>query len=971
MQKKIRGISSIYICAPSFTIFSAVEEWAFLWKMPSFGFFFGPQERELKPQVACKLLIGCIVRRVQDRNNRCRNDNYTPSRSLSSQSSSLSFLSSPIDSSDNSSSSESTTEKGDLSLYFGSTCRSKSATEAISCAQSVNRCDKDENLGCGEWFESSVTESREMEKKKGSETRKWPELNHSERANEDLSPNLFEDSSSSLSTNASTNRFRCCSETYSDTSFCSSVNSSSLCNCSSSTLPYDNGSCVIFQESEVLSERRRMIRSKLIPLCPTSFSSSSVTANSISTRVSPFLLANIASFMTSPDTTLLLVSRRTIQTVESIGDAFVEGEVVSRSGRMEDLSEPGSVVGHSHSSGSGGGGNAQFRFLQTNHRHVVAATTEGILIMSPPSLPTSSTLHDEAQEPIAGDQRNEVTKEPLQSSNVHERPVQRLEYEGRGSREADDESTDRIPDAATTRPDVFESRTPLGVGANGSRRSRIIPENTTPTLDAARVLRPSSSSPSNSSFCAPTLLQNSYMQVVGHQQLNHPSELICSMTCSPDGDFVITGFENGSISVYYCYSSVPVSPPAEPKFVSIGASSTSSLKVSMHRLYDFAGHTDAVNKLQLTRKYGDSNSLFGMSGYCGSNRDPYPHHCSIHSTYPFTSSNHHSPLSMSSSSATSLSILFAKATPLLLYSAGHDGRICQWDLEKGMLSHCIHYHERGLLVFEVSFWSGLIAIATHKPMLVVHRVCEKRIVSSASPSHTSEYLASHDEVPSPFHSGDEEEGGAGGHTRGPWMDRVEQSGSGSSSHRMWPVETGSFLMCTYPFPFFTSSPALPMDSTTTSGAGSSPPSSSVPTQEVWYECPRLMLEMETLISGAHDGAITGAKFTNDSEWIVTLGEDEVITLSSIKEPRQTFRCLEGLTRHTCMGLFNVLLSVCIVASPPTSSVIVVLACGSDGTVIQWLVDPRDRRCLYTKKLHAGALISVAVHERIPRRMLYF
>lgn len=235
----------------------------------------------------------------------------------------------------------------------------------------------------------------------------------------------------------------------------------------------------------------------------------------------------------------------------------------------------------------------------------------------------------------------------------------------------------------------------------------------------------------------------------------------------------------------------------------------------------------------------------------------------------------------------------------LLYSAGDDGRICQWDLEKGKLCSCVQYSKQSLSVFEVSFNSGLIAIASQatKAMLVVYRAFPLPSTDSAA----------------------------------------EQ------------METGNFVVRSFSS------------------------ERSIPTQHVMGECPMLRFETEALITGAHNGTPTSAKFTEDSKWIVSVGEDELLTISSISETPLTYRCSQVLTRHSCFALYNILLSVCVLASPPSSSVIVVLACSSDGTLIQWVVDPRNGRTNYTKKvqLSVGTLMAVDAQQQAPRRLFYF
>eukprot|EP00796_Vickermania_ingenoplastis_P008167 gene8167-5696_t len=358
--------------------------------------------------------------------------------------------------------------------------------------------------------------------------------------------------------------------------------------------------------------------------------------------------------------------------------------------------------------------------------------------------------------------------------------------------------------------------------------------------------------------------------VVAELPLPHHSEQIHCFTCSPDGAYVAMGCGSANVSVYHCafcgaedegewdpICSLPSDAPRRRE------SSPSLLKSSMHLLYEFVGHTDCVKHLQLTVK--------------------------------------NAPRKVPAA---------ARGPPLLLYSAGDDGVICLWDLETGVLRSCVRYEPHGLGVLEVSYHSGLVAIASNKPMLVVYR-------PAAEP------------------------------TPGAETDRAPQS------------ESGNFVVRTYRI--------------TSSGDPSTGSPLAYDSQEVRQECPRLQLATVTLITGAHNRTPTAAKFTEDSQWIASAGEDEVLSICSIAEPRRQFQCLEGLTRRNCFTLFNVLLSVCVLASPPLSSVIIVLACTSDGTLLQWVVDPRDGRCNYTKKLqlNVGGLLAVGVQKPMPQRLFYF
>lgn len=129
----------------------------------------------------------------------------------------------------------------------------------------------------------------------------------------------------------------------------------------------------------------------------------------------------------------------------------------------------------------------------------------------------------------------------------------------------------------------------------------------------------------------------------------------------------------------------------------------------------------------------------------------------------------------------------------------------------------------------------------------------------------------------------------------------------------------------------------------------------------------LRLQQINLITGAHRAMLTAAKFTNDAQWIASAGEDETLAVSSVVDPHQIYVCHEFVTRRHCLTFMNTFSCICILASPPASSVIVLAACASDGTVVEWVVDPRNNRTSYTKKLqvHLGTLLSMDVLRRVP------
>lgn len=122
------------------------------------------------------------------------------------------------------------------------------------------------------------------------------------------------------------------------------------------------------------------------------------------------------------------------------------------------------------------------------------------------------------------------------------------------------------------------------------------------------------------------------------------------------------------------------------------------------------------------------------------------------------------------------------------------------------------------------------------------------------------------------------------------------------------------------------------------------------------------LEQIGRIDDAHHSVLTALRFSNDSQWIVSAGEDETLSVSSVCQLKRVFVCETFIVRRHCMTFMNTFTSVCVLASPPESSAIIVVACATDGTVVQWVVNPETFKCTYTKKLqlHLGALVSMDV-----------
>lgn len=195
---------------------------------------------------------------------------------------------------------------------------------------------------------------------------------------------------------------------------------------------------------------------------------------------------------------------------------------------------------------------------------------------------------------------------------------------------------------------------------------------------------------------------------------------------------------------------------------------------------------------------------------------------------------------------------------LQLFSTGDDGVICQWDVLAGLLISRLDYARgQSVQVFEVCYYSGLMAITSNQPLIA--------------------------------------------------------------------------LYCS-------------LSDSTTRAVG----------EDV------LRLQPMGLITEAHQYTPTAAKFTNDSQWLASASEDETIALSSVADPRHCFVCKEFVTRRHCLSFMNIFNSICVLAAPPLSSVIVIAACSSDGTVVQWVVDPRTSKTGYTKKLqlHIGSFLAM-------------
>nr|CCC95562.1 unnamed protein product [Trypanosoma congolense IL3000] len=124
------------------------------------------------------------------------------------------------------------------------------------------------------------------------------------------------------------------------------------------------------------------------------------------------------------------------------------------------------------------------------------------------------------------------------------------------------------------------------------------------------------------------------------------------------------------------------------------------------------------------------------------------------------------------------------------------------------------------------------------------------------------------------------------------------------------------------------------------------------------------LERVGRVTDAHRSVSTALCFTNDSQWVISAGEDETLAVSSVHLSRRLFVCESFIVRRHCMTFMNTFTSLCVIASPPESSAIVVLACATDGAAVQWVINPETLRCSYTKKLQLqiGALVAIGVMQ---------
>ena len=90
----------------------------------------------------------------------------------------------------------------------------------------------------------------------------------------------------------------------------------------------------------------------------------------------------------------------------------------------------------------------------------------------------------------------------------------------------------------------------------------------------------------------------------------------------------------------------------------------------------------------------------------------------------------------------------------------------------------------------------------------------------------------------------------------------------------------------------------------------------------------------------HTASPTTCTITPDEQWLVSAAEDEILSVTSLSLRQVMWSCTAFVSKRRCLSFMTTICAVRILACPPISSVIVVLACASDGEVLQWIVDPR-------------------------------
>eukprot|EP00658_Telonema_sp_P-2_P013495 TRINITY_DN15109_c0_g1_i4.p1 TRINITY_DN15109_c0_g1~~TRINITY_DN15109_c0_g1_i4.p1 ORF type:complete len:305 (+),score=62.56 TRINITY_DN15109_c0_g1_i4:116-1030(+) len=134
-----------------------------------------------------------------------------------------------------------------------------------------------------------------------------------------------------------------------------------------------------------------------------------------------------------------------------------------------------------------------------------------------------------------------------------------------------------------------------------------------------------------------------------------------------------------------------------------------------------------------------------------------------------------------------------------------------------------------------------------------------------------------------------------------------------------------------------------------------------PSIHLFTVSPSCSMRAAGVIHDAHAGTLTALTHIPSLNWVASSGEDEVVTISSMEAMIPLFKCRAFVSKRRCVSFMNTVTSIVIVSQPPESSVVVLVACASDGGVLQWIIDPRDKRCHYFKtlKLQIGNLVAMS------------
>lgn len=115
----------------------------------------------------------------------------------------------------------------------------------------------------------------------------------------------------------------------------------------------------------------------------------------------------------------------------------------------------------------------------------------------------------------------------------------------------------------------------------------------------------------------------------------------------------------------------------------------------------------------------------------------------------------------------------------------------------------------------------------------------------------------------------------------------------------------------------------------------------------------------------HYGSVTALALTIDDELLVSGGEDECVVVSRLlPTPTPLARCDSFVTQRRCMSFMTCVTAIVVLASPPTSSVVVVAVCASDGSFVEWVVDPAEgvTKALRKSEWARGALLTACAAQ---------